>query len=521
MTKVFLGLVVVVLMVWPASVGLAQTPGTDEWACCVAGVCSEQLNGDCRSVGGTYFPDQLCNDVSCPDALDGACCYFGGCEDGMTVTSCMQSQGVFQGANSNCDTANCSVVGMGACCVDGVCSNQTQHDCTTNGGTYYGDGNNCAVAANTCASPPQGACCSYGDCGTSTEADCIGLYLGNGSSCDIGCPPTGSCCYSNGTCQGFIVEAYCTATGGTYRGDGTICVTGDCMGACCAGDGNCTYGSLDACGSGTYQGGGTYCPQSGTCLGACCQSSGCQEVMLHECSPIEAFQGVGTSCQTACTGACCSAAGTCQDVQPAACETALGIFRGLGTNCDSSPCTGACCSPDGSCDDTPLAGCNELTGVFDGLGTFCQSTSCPQVGGCCLGNGQCLLLSQASCSEGSNVYFGDGTDCQSALCPTGACCMGDGTCAELMEARCEADAGIGAYKGDGSSCPHADCQEPTGACCSSDATCSTTTSIECSAEQGKTFFGDGTSCTAGLCSFMLIFEDGFEQGNTSAWGQVQ
>ncbi len=83
----------------------------------------------------------------------------------------------------------------GACCLtDGSCAIETAADCTSQGGTYQGDG----------------AGCSPDPCG--------------------GGDPTGACCV--GTSCSIETAAECTSAGGTYQGDGS-----DCSGSPCGGGG--------------------------------------------------------------------------------------------------------------------------------------------------------------------------------------------------------------------------------------------------------------------------------------------
>ncbi len=73
----------------------------------------------------------------------------------------------------------------GGCCFeDGSCSVLTEGECTSQSGTYQGDGSNCSP--NPCA-PLIGACClDDGTCSEVSEADCLssgGTYQGDGSTC--------------------------------------------------------------------------------------------------------------------------------------------------------------------------------------------------------------------------------------------------------------------------------------------------------------------------------------------------
>jgi hypothetical protein len=78
-----------------------------------------------------------------------------------------------------------------------------------------------------------GACClASGACTILSSASCTavgGIYRGDGSVCaTANCPqpPTGACCLPNLTCV-ITWQGGCTAQGGTYRGDNTVCA-GNC-----------------------------------------------------------------------------------------------------------------------------------------------------------------------------------------------------------------------------------------------------------------------------------------------------
>ena len=78
--------------------------------------------------------------------------------------------------------------------------------------------------------PPaaSGACCfGDGNCTVTTPASCssqFGTYQGNGTDCTPNpCPqPVGACCASNGTCTS-ITENSCLAANGTWKGASTSC----------------------------------------------------------------------------------------------------------------------------------------------------------------------------------------------------------------------------------------------------------------------------------------------------------
>ncbi len=120
---------------------------------------------------------------------------------------------------------------VGACCfADGSCSIASESTCTSQGGSYQGNGTSCTP--NNCPQPAGACCFSDGSCQVLTTTNCAsqgGTYQDNGTSCTPNlCPqPTGACCFNNGTCQ-ELTQANCTAQAGTYQGDGTTCTPDLC-----------------------------------------------------------------------------------------------------------------------------------------------------------------------------------------------------------------------------------------------------------------------------------------------------
>ena len=123
-------------------------------------------------------------------------------------------------------------------------------------GVYQGDGSTCDSVV--C---PFGACCCQQSgevqcetIGPVTEQQCeddLGcLYQGDGSTCDsVVCPFGACCCQQSGAevqCEttGPVTEQQCEDFGCLYQGDGSRCDEGDqdfvCpFGACCCPDGTC------------------------------------------------------------------------------------------------------------------------------------------------------------------------------------------------------------------------------------------------------------------------------------------
>ncbi len=147
--------------------------------------------------------------------------------------------------------------GTGACCnADNSCTDDiTQFDCTSSGGTYQGDGTDCASV--DCGG--GGACCIDGECSILSAADCaasLGSYAGDGTTCgEVSC--IGSCCSGCGDCQN-ISEADCGDVGGIWYGPDIgvfSCSPNPCLGGCCH-SGVCSTETPDNCigSGGTYLG---------------------------------------------------------------------------------------------------------------------------------------------------------------------------------------------------------------------------------------------------------------------------
>jgi len=139
--------------------------------------------------------------------------------------------------------------------------------------------------------PTIGACCGPdGSCFVSTSLDCDlqgGTYLGDGTIClgdadgdgvDDACGSAivrGACCSPDGLCA-VMTPIGCETSGGLYLGNGTVCLgdnDGDgfddaCQkpskrGACCWPDGSCSVVTQDKC----VTNGGTYLGDGTPCLG--------------------------------------------------------------------------------------------------------------------------------------------------------------------------------------------------------------------------------------------------------------
>ncbi|NNF43914.1 MAG: choice-of-anchor E domain-containing protein, partial [Phycisphaerales bacterium] len=116
--------------------------------------------------------------------VEAACCFTDGMCSDLTPPDCAAAGGVWSGVGTDCATFACPQ--PGACCLpDGTCRQETiigGDTCFSDGGDYQGDDTSCATA-----SCPAGACCfDDGSCTDASEPDCIsagGTWSGLGTDC--------------------------------------------------------------------------------------------------------------------------------------------------------------------------------------------------------------------------------------------------------------------------------------------------------------------------------------------------
>ncbi len=123
-------------------------------ACCygLAGCDEDLLEEDCT---GDYLGDES----SCTDCHAGACCYIdGSCTEG-TPNDCEGAGGTYSGDGIDCASANCPQPEPGACCLGPVdcLDNLLPTDCADFGGEFQGNGTNCADSPCGWAGCPDGA----------------------------------------------------------------------------------------------------------------------------------------------------------------------------------------------------------------------------------------------------------------------------------------------------------------------------------------------------------------------------
>ena len=246
--------------------------------------------------------------------------------------------------------------------------------------------------------------------------------------------PTGSCCLADGSCV-QVSASDCSAQGGTYGGDGSLCANVSCLqpdGACCLVDGSC------------------------------------QEVTEEECTVLGGtFNGDGSLCVNAncppASGACCLANGSCVQISEADCTAQGGTYSGDFSLCVDVTCQqpdGACCLVDGTCFEITEEECTEQGGTFHGDFSLCDDVTCPPAAGaCCLADGSCVQVSEADCTAQGGTFQGDFTLCVDVTCqpPLGACCTDANTCVQVTEEECTEQGGV--YHGDFSLCSNVSCPD--------------------------------------------------------------
>lgn len=299
-----------------------------------------------------------------------------------------------------------------------------------------------------------------------TYQDCTAAGSGDP---DDPCPPTGACNFTDGDCCYETTEEFCF---GEWKGLGTDCGNVEvCVQHVCCNIGqrtNCQIMPPSLC----QIFGGVPLPNEEQCTpnlcdGACCIFGGfcVDDFSLDECRAINAttamwarFMGPQSVCADFdCPeeGACCLLflEGGCELLSPIECEALhRGVFRGLGTSCNTEGiCGGACCHFDpaggGDCFDVERAAlCAGVDQTWLGPNTSC-ATHMGDCGICCLvttlSGGEIFppgedpgnvpggpntgwrcdkTLGQQECIALGGTPFGPGSQCEQCDLVRRACC---------------------------------------------------------------------------------------------------
>lgn len=124
-------------------------------ACCPAlgGACQDGLSAD-QCADGTWFPEELCADITCPDPLAACCLPRGECVM-LTEVDCGFLCGTWN-TGETCETVSCTPdPNTGCCCLPyGATAIMTDCECTTAGGDFDGDDPDCTLTAPGCTGDP-------------------------------------------------------------------------------------------------------------------------------------------------------------------------------------------------------------------------------------------------------------------------------------------------------------------------------------------------------------------------------
>lgn len=265
---------------------------------------------------------------------------------------------------------------QGACCIAGVCSYVTEHNCLTMGGTYLGDfvscvgnpcdpnnGNSCGAAkwAEEGGNAFDTSGATESNFGDPDESQCAGTYLdwdaspdfwfkwsapGSGtmdlSTCDPTSYDTSMVLYEGLTCD-TLVQIACNGDGPNDAGcqsyysliEATPVTSGQTYWVRLGG-----WQAATGAGTMTLTFNGTSDPTGGCCVGL-----GCSVVTDSQCTAMGgSYLGDGSDCTNdpcavTAIGFCC-VGGACSVLPQADCDAAGGIYGGDGTDCSGDPCGG-------------------------------------------------------------------------------------------------------------------------------------------------------------------------------------
>lgn len=403
-------------------------------ACCtVAGGCELLVPQVCFDTGGVFQGiDTGCSLGICDR---GACCHLDGtCESSVVASECTGPRDTFL-VGTSCGAC----IARGACCTDETCKDGvTEQVCTDPeglNGVYDGDGTVCVTGLCTvgaCCLPDQNGTCDA----TLTRQECEGelvggVYQGTWTACTPGLCTLGACCHLVGTCDDPVFASECTDLfdefSARFECRDFTCPAG---GACCTGVGSECVDNADAemceLQGGTYSGDGTICVPDLCASGACCLPDAvCGDTMTRQaCEAAEGLylgEGSGCSAEIDCTrGSCCTTEGVCSDnTVPSMCGTPEDFRAG---SCAQLPCVGrgACCLSDdsgGYCeDDSTRAECLSRGGTYDGNTTTCNRVDLCVSGACCFLDGSCAEKTRQRCERGGGLYIGPELTCADSPC---------------------------------------------------------------------------------------------------------
>jgi hypothetical protein len=377
-------------------------------ACCLAGgACQVLTQAECGTAGGTYQGDNtVCQPNPCPqppvnDTCAGAI-VMERCGSGQFTGSLAAGVNDYSPTNSCTGyAANGKDVVYAASLVAGDILHLVYTTPAYDGSLYVltdcADMASCVIGEDD----PEPETIDWTATSTGTFYIIADAYTTNGGSdftldWSITCPPpTGACCFPDGSCQ-VLAEVDCVGLGGIWYGPTVGCDPNPCpppVFACCFPGGQCVM-----------------LPE------ADCLAQGGAPLFGVDCEPVNPCEQPPM--------ACCYTDGHCEFVTEVLCVELGGVPQGYGTNCEPNLCPQpamACCFTDGHCEYVTEDSCLALGGTPQGFGTDCEPNDCPQppaTGACCLDDqGHCQVLTQEECVGQGGAYQGDDTGCDPNPCP--------------------------------------------------------------------------------------------------------
>jgi hypothetical protein len=175
-------------------------------------------------------------------------------------------------------------------------------------------------------------------------------------------------------------------------------------------------------------------------------------------------------------------------------DLGIGDLLDMLDNWNSDCPKGACCIWGYCIEDVNPADCQAADGMYYGDDSTCSSIICPELGACCFEPFICLeSWSDTECTAAGGLFLGVSSECLTADCnvdPRGACCHADGSCTEFtLPGECTNDGDI--WLGVSYDCTSCQDLNPVGACCvasGSDVECIQVSLVNC-ALQGGDFYG--------------------------------
>jgi len=477
------------------------------------GACCENFFGCSENVAPDECFGVYLGDGSTCEQCTGACCLPDEtCVENQTPESCSTVHaGNYEGNFTFCPPTACQ---RGACCfADETCLDGVNAlECESSQGVFQGAATDCD---NTVCEPFGGTCClGFGGCIRATLSDCVeflgGEFLGEGTDCDPNDPTicTGGCCLADEDCVPSLNMQQCNNQGGSYLGSGTDCA-GPSPCSPCTTDQDC--GDADVCN------GAETCDEQGNCQPGtppeCNDQNSCTD---DSCDPLAGCRFTDNA--AAGCGACCKISGPCVASTAAGCQfQEAGTFRGEGTSCDEPGiCNGACCTGIDTCVSVIFGACAEARGSFFGIGVSCLDADCSQLGACCVPpEGVCFFASQFDCLfVPEAVFLGNRIDCtpdpcfctDDQQCQDGDLCNGQ----EFCEGGFCRPGNVIPECDDGNPCttdfcdPAVGCRflpngnPDCGACCLAD-NCQPANEQLCVNKIGGVYQGDGTTCDPNPC----------------------